>query len=293
MFEELLRRIPDWELVDPDEPQIMPGDVRPRLRPDPHPLHAEPLMATRHRAAAGRLVRGAAPGRGRCPRRGPRPRRGGSLGRDADRHGRDRTASTATSSIRVRPEPPGLLEPYDLQRQFTILRALEPTPVRSPRGVVVRAHGRGARSRLLRDGAAPRTRHTSGASPTRSPTTLRASGACARAWSSRSRPSTRSTCTRRGSRASSPTATTISTLELDHWGGEIERVKRGPAAGARAPRRAELRAATARAVPTRHAGARRHQARQLRVRRRRGQRRLRLGDGDGRRSRSPTSAGPR
>ena len=38
MFEELLRRIPEWELVDPDEPQIMPGDVRPRLRPHPHPL---------------------------------------------------------------------------------------------------------------------------------------------------------------------------------------------------------------------------------------------------------------
>ncbi len=25
MFEELLRRIPDWELVDPDEPKIMPA----------------------------------------------------------------------------------------------------------------------------------------------------------------------------------------------------------------------------------------------------------------------------
>src|SRR4051812_2706848 len=35
--------------------------------------------------------------------------------------------------IRIRPEPPGLLEPYDLARQFAILRALEPTPVRSPR----------------------------------------------------------------------------------------------------------------------------------------------------------------
>ncbi len=34
--------------------------------------------------------------------------------------------------IRMRPEPPGLLEPYDLGRQFTILRALEPTPVRAP-----------------------------------------------------------------------------------------------------------------------------------------------------------------
>jgi len=36
-------------------------------------------------------------------------------------------------AIRVRPPAPGLLEPYDLQRQFTVLRALQPTPVRAPR----------------------------------------------------------------------------------------------------------------------------------------------------------------
>ena len=35
--------------------------------------------------------------------------------------------------VRLRPPAPGLLEPYDLQRQFAILRALEATPVRSPR----------------------------------------------------------------------------------------------------------------------------------------------------------------
>jgi len=35
--------------------------------------------------------------------------------------------------VRVRPPEPGLLEPYDLQRQFAILRALEATAVRSPR----------------------------------------------------------------------------------------------------------------------------------------------------------------
>ena len=35
-------------------------------------------------------------------------------------------------AIRVRPEPPGLLEPYDLGREFTILRALGPTAVRAP-----------------------------------------------------------------------------------------------------------------------------------------------------------------
>jgi len=37
--------------------------------------------------------------------------------------------------IRLRPQPPGLLEPYDLKRQFDILRALEPTPVRAPRAL--------------------------------------------------------------------------------------------------------------------------------------------------------------
>lgn len=35
--------------------------------------------------------------------------------------------------LRMRPPAPGLLEPYDLERQFQILRALEPTPVRAPR----------------------------------------------------------------------------------------------------------------------------------------------------------------
>jgi aminoglycoside phosphotransferase (APT) family kinase protein len=36
-------------------------------------------------------------------------------------------------AIRIRPPAPGLLEPYDLKRQFDILRALEETPIRSPR----------------------------------------------------------------------------------------------------------------------------------------------------------------
>jgi aminoglycoside phosphotransferase (APT) family kinase protein len=35
--------------------------------------------------------------------------------------------------VRLRPPAPGLLEPYDLRRQFDVLRALETTPVRSPR----------------------------------------------------------------------------------------------------------------------------------------------------------------
>lgn len=35
--------------------------------------------------------------------------------------------------LRLRPRPPALLEPYDLTKQFTILRALERTAVRAPR----------------------------------------------------------------------------------------------------------------------------------------------------------------
>lgn len=35
--------------------------------------------------------------------------------------------------LRLRPPPPGLLEPYDLHKQFRILRALESTPVPAPR----------------------------------------------------------------------------------------------------------------------------------------------------------------
>jgi aminoglycoside phosphotransferase (APT) family kinase protein len=38
-------------------------------------------------------------------------------------------------AVRIRPQAPGLLEPYDLKRQFDILRALETTPVRSPRAL--------------------------------------------------------------------------------------------------------------------------------------------------------------
>ncbi len=37
--------------------------------------------------------------------------------------------------IRIRPPEPGLLPPYDLKRQFDILRCLESTPVRAPRAL--------------------------------------------------------------------------------------------------------------------------------------------------------------
>jgi aminoglycoside phosphotransferase (APT) family kinase protein len=43
--------------------------------------------------------------------------------------------------LRLSPPPPGLLEPYDLRRQFDILRALEPTAVRAPRALWIEETG--------------------------------------------------------------------------------------------------------------------------------------------------------
>ncbi len=53
-------------------------------------------------------------------------------------HGADRRQDVV---LRLRPPPPGLLEPYNLRRQFEILRALEATPVRSPRALWLEGTG--------------------------------------------------------------------------------------------------------------------------------------------------------
>jgi aminoglycoside phosphotransferase (APT) family kinase protein len=43
--------------------------------------------------------------------------------------------------VRLRPPSPGLLEPYDMRRQYDILRALEPTAVRAPRALWIEESG--------------------------------------------------------------------------------------------------------------------------------------------------------
>lgn len=43
--------------------------------------------------------------------------------------------------VRMQPPSPGLLEPYDLERQFRILRGLASTPVRAPRALFLEASG--------------------------------------------------------------------------------------------------------------------------------------------------------
>ncbi len=45
------------------------------------------------------------------------------------------SAGTRDVVIRLRPRPPALLEPYDLTRQFTVLRALKGSTVRVPRAL--------------------------------------------------------------------------------------------------------------------------------------------------------------
>src|SRR5437763_3591725 len=37
--------------------------------------------------------------------------------------------------VKLRPPSPGLLEPYDMEKQFRVLRALESTDVRAPRAL--------------------------------------------------------------------------------------------------------------------------------------------------------------
>lgn len=53
---------------------------------------------------------------------------------DGADHGQD-------AVVRLRPPAPGLLEPYDLTRQFEILRALEGTSVRAPRALWLEGSG--------------------------------------------------------------------------------------------------------------------------------------------------------
>lgn len=61
-----------------------------------------------------------------------------TLGMVTRRGGRDDRQDVV---LRLRPRPPALLEPYDLARQFTILRALADTPVRVPRALWLESTG--------------------------------------------------------------------------------------------------------------------------------------------------------
>jgi aminoglycoside phosphotransferase (APT) family kinase protein len=134
MFEELLARMPDWELVDPEGPAIMPRDLRPRLLPRPHPHHPDgpPMSDTERRLTAWFADQ--------LPDAGDVTIEGFdhiTVGHSAETILLTLVRDGARQDVvvRMRPPSPGLLEPYDLARQFTILRALESTPVQSPRAL--------------------------------------------------------------------------------------------------------------------------------------------------------------
>ncbi len=55
--------------------------------------------------------------------------------------GSDTGETRREAVVRIRPPAPGLLEPYDMTRQFEILRALEPTPVRAPKALWLEPSG--------------------------------------------------------------------------------------------------------------------------------------------------------
>ena len=106
MFEELLRRIPDWELVDPEEPKIIPATFaraydRIRIRFTPQLMDIAEI--------GGRLASWFATQLGdaeRCQGRGARPGRGGPLGGDAPAHPHV-AGPTAASTARTSPSGSG------------------------------------------------------------------------------------------------------------------------------------------------------------------------------------------
>ena len=128
--------------------------------------------------------------------------------------------------VRVRPEPPGLLEPYDLRMQFDLLRALAPTPVRSPTALWYEATGSMLGRECFVDGVrrrAPCTSVRSRPSSTDDPARVRRMSealvdelvAIHRSTSPRSR--------------SSPTASDPGRApRLAHWKREMRSVQRGP-----------------------------------------------------------------
>jgi aminoglycoside phosphotransferase (APT) family kinase protein len=128
--------------------------------------------------------------------------------------------------LRLRPPPPGLLEPYDLHRQFRILRALESTPVPAPRALWYEGTGEVLGREFY---AMERVRGT--VYERALPAEL-ASAPERLARMSRSLVETLAAIHRVDLRATGLDALGDGRdhlrRELDHWAGEMRRVQRGP-----------------------------------------------------------------
>ena len=205
------------------------------------------------RRASDRLAAHPTARRRRCPHRGARPGRLRALRRDdgADHRDAPVTRNPQDVVLRLRPKPPALLEPYDLARQFTILRALQDTDGAGATGAVARGHRRGPRPAVLRHGTRRRRRlRNGGAQP---PTTTPWCG-CAESLAEQLAAIHAVDLEQTGLDALDDGGGHLD-RELDHWAAEMDRVKRGPL-----PALERLLAGAARqqarALPEDHPGAR-------------------------------------
>ena len=237
------------------------------------------------------MARDAAPRRGGRARRRPRSRRVRPQRGDAAAHRRLARPRRRAPRGRRHPDPAAGAGAAPAVRPSASVR--DPARVGAhtravAARVVVRGHGRRARPRLLRDGAAPgnglRACHPAGAArrPRARPADVRGHGRPDRGDPLRRPPRDGPRRDRRRARLPRSRARPLG--------------RRGPARAARPPPGARAIGAgapraPAGAVPDDHAGARRRQTRELRLRGWGGHRGLRLGDGDASATRSPTSVG--
>ncbi len=113
--------------------------------------------------------------------------------------------------VRIRPREPGLLEPYDMQRQFDVLQALADAPVKAPKALYIEPTGDvlGGHSSSWRACQEP---CTSGRFHRRWQLSPDGSGACLRRWSSNWPRSIEST-----SNTSASTWATAATIWRGNW----------------------------------------------------------------------------
>ncbi|PRC47166.1 phosphotransferase family protein, partial [Mycobacterium sp. ITM-2017-0098] len=126
--------------------------------------------------------------------------------------------------VRMRPKPPALLEPYDLDRQFTILQALEPTPVRAPRALWLEATGDVlGRPFLVMERIAGEVYEMDSPAEASADTVTRMCRSLVESLAAIHAVDLDAT-----GLSHLDDGTTHLTRELEHWAGEMARVRRGP-----------------------------------------------------------------
>lgn len=126
--------------------------------------------------------------------------------------------------LRLRPRPPALLEPYDLARQFRIMRALRDTPVRVPRALWLEETGEVlGRPFFVMERAAGDVYEMQAPAGVRDDTVVRMCQSLVEQLAAIHSVD----LTQTGLGALDDGRTHLD-RELDHWTAEMDRVKRGP-----------------------------------------------------------------